>query len=86
MMQRPIVAYLSLKGIPAREIHDDSVATLGPDAVSYSPITRHLWEAQFPPSKPEPNSVEVQKDLDDSDHVILAALEDNPFDSVRKIS
>jgi hypothetical protein len=38
MTQRPIVAYLSLKGIPAREIHDDTVATLGSDAVSYSSV------------------------------------------------
>jgi hypothetical protein len=29
MTQRPIVAYLSLKGMSAREIHDDIVATLG---------------------------------------------------------
>jgi hypothetical protein len=34
MTQRPIVAYLSLKGMSAREIHDDIVATIGPDAVS----------------------------------------------------
>jgi hypothetical protein len=34
MTQRPIVAYLSLKGMSAREIHDHIVATLGPDAVS----------------------------------------------------
>jgi hypothetical protein len=38
MTQRPIVAYLSLKGMSAHEIHDDSVATLGPDAVSYSSV------------------------------------------------
>jgi hypothetical protein len=30
MTQRPIVAYLSLKWMSAREIHDDIVATLGP--------------------------------------------------------
>jgi hypothetical protein len=38
MTQRPIVAYLSLKEISAREIHDDIVATLGPDAMSYSSV------------------------------------------------
>jgi hypothetical protein len=38
MTQRPIVASLSLKGMWAREIHDDIVATLGPDAVSYSSV------------------------------------------------
>jgi hypothetical protein len=45
MTQRPIVAYLSLKGMSAREIHDDIVATIGPDAVSYSLVTRYLREA-----------------------------------------
>jgi hypothetical protein len=38
MTQRPIVAYLSLKGMSKREIHDDIVAALGPDAVSYSSL------------------------------------------------
>jgi hypothetical protein len=52
MTQRPIIAYLSLKEMPAREIHDDIVATLGPGALSYSSVTRYLREAQFHPSKP----------------------------------
>jgi hypothetical protein len=47
MTWRPIVAYLSLKWMSAREIHDDIVATLGSDAVSYSPVTRYLREARF---------------------------------------
>jgi hypothetical protein len=38
MTQRPIVAYLSMKGMSAREIHDNIVATLGPDAMSYSSV------------------------------------------------
>jgi hypothetical protein len=33
MTQRPVVADLSLKRMSAREIHEDFVATLGPDAV-----------------------------------------------------
>jgi hypothetical protein len=45
MTQRPIVACLSLKGLSVPEIHDDIVATLGPDAVSYSLMTRCLYEA-----------------------------------------
>jgi hypothetical protein len=45
MTQRPTVAYLSLKGMSAREIHDDIVATLGPYAVSYSSVIRYLREA-----------------------------------------
>jgi hypothetical protein len=45
MTQRPIVAYLSLKGMLVREIHGDIVATLGPDAASYSSVIRYLREA-----------------------------------------
>jgi hypothetical protein len=33
-----IIANLSLKGMSVREIHDDIVATFGPDAVSYSSV------------------------------------------------
>jgi hypothetical protein len=86
MTQRPIVAYLSLKGMSAREIHDDIVATLGLNAVSYSSVTRYLCEARFPPSKPGPHPVDAQRDFDDSDQAILAALEDGQFASVRQLS
>jgi hypothetical protein len=86
MAQRPAVAYLSLKGMSAREIHDDIIATLGPDAVLYSSVTRYLREVRFPPSKPEPHPADVQRDLDDSDQAILAALEDSPFASVWQLS
>jgi hypothetical protein len=86
MTQHPIVAYLSLKGMSAREIHDDIAATLGPDSVSYSSVTRYLYEARFPPSKSESHLADVQRDLDDSDQAILAALEDGPFASVRQLS
>jgi hypothetical protein len=86
MAQRPTVHYLSLKRMPAPEIHDDIVATIGPDAVSCSSVTRHLREARFPPSKPEPHPAGVQRDLDDSDQAILAALEASSFASVRQLS
>jgi hypothetical protein len=82
----PIVAYLSLKGMSAREIHDDIVGTLGPDAVSCNSVTRYLREARFPPSKREPHPADVQRDLDDSNQAILAALEDSPFASVQQLS
>jgi hypothetical protein len=86
MTQRPIVANLSLKGMSAREIHDDIVATLGFDVVSHSSVTRSLREARFPPSKPELHPADDQRDLDDSDQAILAALEDGTFVSVRQLS
>jgi hypothetical protein len=86
MTQRPIGAYLSLKWMLAPEIHDDIVATLGPNAVLYSSVTRYLRETRFPPSRPEPHPADVQRDLDDSDQVTLAALEESPFASVRQLS
>jgi hypothetical protein len=86
MTQHPIVAYLSLKGMSAHEIHDNIVATIGPDIISYTSITHYLREAQFPPSKPESHPADVQRDLYDSDQAILAALEDSPFASVRQLS
>jgi hypothetical protein len=70
----------------AREIHNDIVATLGPDIMSYSSVTRYLREARFPLSKPEPHPSDVQRDLDDSDQAILAVLEDSLFPSVRQLS
>jgi hypothetical protein len=85
MMQRPIVTYLPLKGMSACEIHDDIVATLGPDAVLCSSVTSYLREARFPPSKSESHPADVQRDLNDSDHAILAALEDSSFASVRQL-
>jgi hypothetical protein len=59
MTQRPIVAHLSLKGMSAREIHDDIIATFGPDAMSYSSVIRSLHEARLPSSKPEPHPADV---------------------------
>jgi hypothetical protein len=86
MTQRSIVAYLSLKGMSPCEIHDDIVATHGPDAVSYSLVTGYFREARFPPSKPDLHPADVQRDLDDSDSAILTALEDSPFASMRQLS
>jgi hypothetical protein len=86
MTQRPIVAYFWLEEMSVPEIHDDIVATLGLDAVSYSSGTSYLREAQFPPSKPEPHPADVQRDLDESDQARIAALEDSPFASVQQLS
>jgi hypothetical protein len=72
----------------AREIHDDTVATLGPMLCHtvQLPATFARHDFPLPPSKPEPHPAEVQRDLDDLDQAILAALEDSPFASVRQPS
>jgi hypothetical protein len=69
-----------------REVHDDIVAILGPDAVSCSSVTSYLREARFPPSKPEPHLADIQRNLGDSDQAISTALEDGLFASVRQLS
>jgi hypothetical protein len=71
-----------------REIHDDIVATLGPDVVLYSSVTRRPLPSRGTISSFEnrPHPPDVQRDLDDSDHVILAPLEDSPFALVRNLS
>jgi hypothetical protein len=53
MTQRSTAAYLSLTRMSAHETQDDIVATLGPDAMSYSSVTRYLREARFHLLKPE---------------------------------
>jgi hypothetical protein len=52
--------------------------------IQFSSVIRYLREAQFPPSRPEPHPADIQRDLDDSDQIILTALEDSPFASVRQ--
>jgi hypothetical protein len=86
MTQRPIVAYFSPKGTSARQIHDDIVDTLGPDALSYSSVIRDLREARFLPSKSEPHPADIQRNLRDSDQIILSALEDSPFAPLQNVS
>jgi hypothetical protein len=48
MTQRRIVTYLSLKGMLAREIHDDIIATLEPDAVSYHHVRQESIDLLSP--------------------------------------
>jgi hypothetical protein len=74
MTHSPIVAYLVERGIGARSM----------TILSDSSVTRYLREAQFFPSKPHP--ADVQRNLDDSDRAVLAALENSPFASVRQLS
>jgi hypothetical protein len=76
MDQRSIALYLHLKGLSARAIHDDHVATLGPKTVAYRRVTRYLREAKVGTAEvtidPEPSSPHIE----DSDRAILAALEE----------
>jgi hypothetical protein len=86
MEQRMTVACLDLKGMSARAIHTDLVATLGSNAVAYSSVTRYLREARCLPSREEASPVEIEMEVDDADRAILFALSENPFVSVRQLS
>lgn len=84
--QRSIVLYLARKGLSAREICDNLEATLGPDAKSYSTVTRFLRETKFLSSDPLVTSSEETSLADDSNEAILLALCEQPFASIRQLS
>jgi histone-lysine N-methyltransferase SETMAR len=86
-MDQPTIAiYLERKGLSARAIHQDLVATLGQDAVADSTVTRYLREIRFHPSTKAKASIEIPQVPDDSDEAILAALREAPFASVRQLA
>jgi hypothetical protein len=86
MDQQLIVLYLSRKGRSAVAIRDDLVATLNPEAVSHPSVTRYLREAIFTSSNPPDPLPPLDHQLDDSDQVILLAIADQPFASIRELS
>jgi hypothetical protein len=82
--RKSIVLYFSLKGTIAVEIHADLVATLKADAGCSGLVTSYLRSRSFtasidPEQRKPPDPV-----LSESDKAILAALEEQPFASVRK--
>jgi hypothetical protein len=86
MDQKPIVLYLQMKGMGLDAIHDDLVRALGKEAVAYSAVTKYARIAQFsgrkeatPPEAPDVERSPV-------DEVILTALTEFPFSSVRELS
>jgi hypothetical protein len=55
MEQRSIALYLSRKGAQPAAVHRDIVATLGPEAVSYSSVIQYLRDFGFASSNPVPS-------------------------------
>jgi hypothetical protein len=87
MEQRSIALYLARKRPSPLVIHDDLVTMLGADAdaMSYSSATRYLRAAVFASSKLPTSLPEPEAQFDDCDHIILLALAEQPFASVRKL-
>jgi hypothetical protein len=88
MEQRSIILYLVRKGLSRLAIHDDLVTTLGADAdaVSYSSVTHYLRDTVLASSNPPTPLPEPEDQFDDCDHVIILALAEQPFASVRELS
>jgi hypothetical protein len=85
MDQRIIVADLALTRRSACAIDADLIATLGPDAMPYSMVSRDLQTAYCPRSIQVTTSVEVARTLHDSYEAISSALDENPFASMRQL-
>jgi hypothetical protein len=86
MDHKSIVLYLSRKVLSVVAIHDDLVATLGAEAVSYPSVTGDLRKAIFSSSNPPDPLAPPEHQLDDSDQAIFLALADRPFASIRELS
>jgi hypothetical protein len=83
--QQSIVMYLSLKDLNVVEIHNDLVATLKGEAKSYITVTYCLRKPSFSsPKTPQPYESPAPI-LNESDEVILLALSEEPFASVRQL-
>jgi hypothetical protein len=69
-----------MKGLSARDVHNELVAVLGPDAIAYSTVTSYLRQRQFPAISSEPSDEPPTTIIDDA---ILYALDKQRFSSVR---
>jgi hypothetical protein len=86
MNQISIVFSLARKELSAIAIHHDLVATLGPEAVRYSSVTRCLREVRFVSSDSPANIPEAETQFDDCDHAILFAFAQQPSASIRELA
>jgi MoxR-like ATPase len=81
-----IVLSLKAKGMNAREIQSDLVATLGTKAPGYPTVTRWLREAQLDQFSETALYFTEDAEVDEIHEVVLSTLEVQPFRSVRDIA
>jgi hypothetical protein len=86
MDQISIVLYLAKKGLSAVAVHDDLVATLSIEVISYSLVIDHIREARFGTSNPATPFSEIDCEPDHCDEAILLALNEQPFASIRQLA
>jgi hypothetical protein len=72
-----------MKGLSAREVHNELVAVLGLDVIGGSTVTRYRRQQQFPAIFPEPSDEPPPTIIDDA---ILEGFDKQPFSSVRELA
>jgi hypothetical protein len=80
-----IVLYLKAKGMSAREINSDLVATLGTKVLGYSTVTPWLREAQLDQFSETAVDFTEDVEVDEIAEAILSAVEVQAFDLMRDI-
>jgi hypothetical protein len=83
MDQRSICLFLAMKGLSARDLHNELVAVLVPDAIAYSTVTSYLRRRQFPAISSEPSH---EPPMTIIDYSILDAFDKQPFSSVKELA
>jgi hypothetical protein len=80
-----IVAYLDGKRLSVRAIHNDIVATLGPDIGGTAESCATFRRRRFLCSTEEPSDADDRKPIGDADEGFVFALNKSPFASVRQL-
>jgi hypothetical protein len=81
-----ITLSLAMKYLGALEIHAEINSVLGQDTVGYSTITRYLRKRSFPHSSESGEEEPEIGSCDPIDRVILQALNEQPFASLRQLA
>jgi hypothetical protein len=76
MDQRSICPFFAMKGLSARDVHNELLAVLGLNAIAYSTLTNDLRQPQFPAISSEPSDEPPTTIIDDA---ILDTLDKQPF-------
>jgi hypothetical protein len=84
--QCSIALHLHKKGVSPKAKHDNLVATLGPDAMTYRIVARYVHDAKCTHPKVTSPPDRISRQFDESDQAILLALEEQPFSSIRQLS
>jgi hypothetical protein len=84
--QCSIVLHVPKKGLSPKAIHDDVVATLGPDAMTYRAVAPYIHAVKCTHPKVTSPPDGISRQFDESHQANLLAVEEQPYSSVRRLS